>query len=301
MDKVYGLILTAVILTGMTFAQTSAETQASGSASQNTSLQAGRSGAQAQSQTGAQATAQSGLSSRTGNASTETAASNQSASSASFRTTLEKPVDARKCKPGDEVIAKSMENVTSDGQVIIPKGSRIVGHVTQVQASSKGQSASEVGIAFDRAVLKSGREVPMTASIQAIAAGQQIASTDMMGDTMEDGTRAGGGAIASGRGAVGGTGGLVGGTTRAVGTSGGSLVNTAGSVTGGTRGTLNGAGAALNSNGQLMSSSHGVAGLKGLSLDSATAGKAQGSVIASRMGNVHLDSGTQMILQAAAK
>jgi hypothetical protein len=301
MNRTHLLILTAATLTGTMFAQTSAETQAGASASQGTSVQANRSGAQVQSQTEAQAAAQGALSNKTQNTSAGAAASNQLASGTSFHTTLEKPVDARKCKPGDEVIAKNTENVKSHGQVVIPKGSKIIGHVTQVQAASKGQSASQLGIAFDRAILKSGQEVPMNASIQALAASQQSASADLIGDTVADGAIAGGGAVASGRGAVGGAGGLVGGTTRTVGTTGGSLVNTAGSATGRAGTTLNGAGTALNANGQLLASSQGVAGLKGLSLDSATSTAAQGSVIASKTGNVHLDSGTQMILRAAAR
>jgi hypothetical protein len=301
MRKIHLLILASATLAGMAYAQTTAETQASGSASQSTSVQADRSGAQAQSQTETQATAQSELSSKTGNSSVESETSNQLASGTAFPTTLEKPVDARKCKPGDEVIAKNTENVRSNGQVIIPKGSKIVGHVTQVQAANKAQSASQVGIAFDHAILKNGQKIPMNASIQALAASQQAASADTMGDSMADGAMVSGGAVASGRGAVGGAGGLVGGTTRAVGTTGGSLVNTSQSVGGRAGSALNAPGAALNSHGQLISTSHGVVGLNHLSLDSGTASGAQGSVIASRNGNVHLDSGTQMILQTTAK
>lgn len=301
MDRIHCLILAAAALMGTAFAQTSAQTQAGVSASQSSSVQASRSGAQAESQGSAQANSRSVLSSKAGKSSAGAAASNQLASGTSFHTTLEKPVDARKCKPGDQVVARSTENVKSNGRVIIPKGSRIVGHVTQVQAASKGQSSSQVGIAFDRAILKGGREVPMSASIQALALSQQSASADMMGDTMDDGAMVGGGAVATGRGAVGGAGGLVGGATRAVGTTGGSLVNTAGGVAGGAGGTLNGTGGALNASGQLMSSSRGVVGMKGLSLDSATSGAAQASTITSSTGNLHLDSGTQMILRANAR
>ncbi len=295
------LILTAVTLTGMTFAQTSAETQTSTSVSQSTSAQVDRSGAQAQSQTSAQAASQSALSSKAGNYSASAAASNQLASGTSFHSTLEKPVDTRKCKPGDQVIAKNTENVKSNGKVIIPKGSKIMGHVTQVQTASKGQSTSQLGIAFDHALLKSGQEVPMTASIQALAASQQTASAAMVGDGMDDGSlgwrrrsclrprRCGRSRWPGRRHHTGG------------GRHGGSLVNTAASVGGGAGGTLRGAGAGLNASGQLMSSSHGVVGLKGLSLDSATAAAAQGSVVTSRTGNVHLDSGTQMILRMEPK
>ncbi len=298
MNRVCVSILAATTLSGMTFAQSSTETRTGVSASQSTSVQSDRSGVQEQSQTRVQSSTQSALS---GSAGKSTAgASNQLAEGTSFHTTLEKPVDARKCKPGDEVVAKNTENVKSNGQVIIPKGSKLVGHVTQVQAASKGQSSSQVGIAFDRVVLKNGSEVPMTASIQALAAAQGATSADLMGDTLQDGAMAGGGAVASGRGVTGG-GGLVGGTTRAVGATGGGLVNTSANVASGAGARLNGSGAVLNGKGQLISSSRGVVGLNGLSLNSATAGAMEGSVITSQAGNVHLDSGTQMILQATAK
>ena len=169
MNRVHLSILTAAILTGMSFAQTSAETQTSSSVSQNSSVQADRSGTQVQSQTGAQAATQNAVSGKSGNQSTQTAASNQLAEGSTVHATLVKPVDARKNKPGDEVVAKTTENMKANGETVIPKGSKIVGHVTEAKARTAGQSQSTMGIAFDHAVLKDGRQVPMTASIQAIS------------------------------------------------------------------------------------------------------------------------------------
>jgi hypothetical protein len=58
----------------------------------------------------------------------------------------------------------------------------------------------------------------------------------------------------------------------------------------------------LNTAGQLTSNSRGVFGLNGLNLSSAASNGTQGSIITSAGKNVHLDSGTQMLLvsQAAA-
>ena len=298
MSKLCCSIITMALLTGTVVAQTSVGAQASGSASQDTSVQANRSGARVQSQAAGQASTQTGASSHLGKSSTQAASSSQLATGTTMHATLEKPIDARKAKPGDQVVARTTSNVKSNGKVIIPKGSRVVGHVTQAQAKSKGQSASQVGIAFDRAVLKNGQQVPLNASIQALAASQQNASADMMSDTMDDGAMVGGGAVASGGSALGGT---LGGATRAVGSTGGVLVNTAGSATGGLGSTVGNSTAGLNAAGQLTSASHGVVGLNGLSLDSANSALAQGSVITSKAGNVHLDSGTQMILQVVGK
>ncbi len=116
-----------------------------------------------------------------------------------------------------------------------------------------------------------------------------------------------------GSGRVGG-GGALGGVTSTAGTTAGTVTNTAanaGNVTGGALnstvhsaantaaagpGTVGG----LNATGQLMSNSRGVFGMQGVNLSSATAGAAQGSVITSAGKNLHLDSGTQMLLVTQA-
>ena len=61
---------------------------------------------------------------------------------------------------------------------------------------------------------------------------------------------------------------------------------------GATRGSLGG----LNAAGQLTSNSQGVFGLNGVNLSSAVASNTQGSLITSTSKNVHLDSGTQLLL-----
>src|SRR5207244_6616844 len=134
---------------------------------------------------------------------------------------LTKPVDARKNKVGDEVIAKTTHDVKSNGQVVVPKGSKLVGHLTEVKAHGKDQANSELGIAFDRAVLKNGTEMPLALSIQAIgrAQGEAAAENDTMADA---GMMGSSGARASGGG----------GRVRGVGSTAGGVVNTAGSAAG---------------------------------------------------------------------
>jgi hypothetical protein len=82
---------------------------------------------------------------------------------------LDKWVDARKSKVGDEVVAQTTEPVEEDGQVIIPKGSKIVGRVTEAKSRTYEDPNSVLGIAFDHAVLKKGGELPLRVMIQAIA------------------------------------------------------------------------------------------------------------------------------------
>jgi hypothetical protein len=78
-----------------------------------------------------------------------------------------------------------------------------------------------------------------------------------------------------------------------VGSTTGSLVNTAGSVGGAAASTAAGAGAGASSS--LNSNSRGVVELRGLNLAS-SASSSNSGMFTSQHSNVHLDSGTQMIL-----
>src|SRR6266849_4879299 len=140
--------------------------------------------AAAQSQTGAQAGAQSSgqasveagktQAQASGSTSASTSASAQNgqanaslASGTAFNVALSSPVDSKKCKPGDAVDAHTTEAVKSEGKTVIPKGAKLVGHVTQASARAKGESESALGIVFDKAILKNGQEIPLSAGIQA--------------------------------------------------------------------------------------------------------------------------------------
>jgi hypothetical protein len=83
---------------------------------------------------------------------------------------LTKTIDAKKVKVGDPVMAKvTMDLKTNSGEVIVPKDTKVTGHVTEAQARTKDQQESQVGIAFDHATLKSG-DVNLPMSIQAVIA-----------------------------------------------------------------------------------------------------------------------------------
>src|ERR1700722_14352987 len=83
---------------------------------------------------------------------------------------LIRTIDAKKAKPGDEVVARvTMDLKTTSGEVVVPKDTKVVGHVTEAQARNKEQKESQIAIAFDRAVLK-GADVSLPMSIQAVIA-----------------------------------------------------------------------------------------------------------------------------------
>lgn len=231
------------------------------------------------------------------------------ASGTTFDTRLSKPVDAKKAKAGDAVEARTTAAVKTGKRTVLPKGTRVVGHVTKASVRAKGESESTLAIAFDQAILKDGTEVPLNVGIQALASSESAVSAS--GDDFDSMpvASAGAGASGSARGALGGAGATAGGVASGAGGATGSVVNTAGgamntatsataNVAGATRETTGG----LNAAGQLTSNSRGVFGLNGLNLNSSVANSTQGSVITSPNKNIHLASGTQMLLvtQAAA-
>lgn len=274
-------------------------------------------GAQAGTQSSGQASVEAGKTQASTNTSTSASASTQNGqtnaaltNSTSFNATLSKPIDSKKCKPGDTVTAQTAEAAKSEGKTVIPKGARLVGHVTQASARANGEAQSSLGIVFDKAILKNGQEIPLNVAIQALASAQSSASlggADM--DTMGSmsGSAAGSG-MSSGRGGLGGVtsaaGGAVGTVTNTAASVGGaasgtvnSTTNAAGSVAGTSKGAVGG----LNAAGQLTSNSQGVFGLSDLNLSAAASNATQGTVITSSGKNVHLDSGTRMLLVSQAQ
>src|SRR3982074_2595331 len=97
---------------------------------------------------------------------------------------LENTLDARHAKTGDRVVMKTTQAVKQDGQVVVPKGSRLIGHVTDVPQRTKSDNQSVISIPFDL-LQKGAMDVPITAAIvsitQAQARTQSSASDDMFG------------------------------------------------------------------------------------------------------------------------
>jgi trimeric autotransporter adhesin len=286
------VILGSMLVMSASGAHAQGGAQASSSAAGSTSVQADKSGATASSSTSSSTSAKAGEGSA--------ALSSGTAMNAS----LSQPVDARKNKPGDQVTAKTTEATKSEGKVMIPRGAKLIGHVTECKQRSKEEKESALGIVFDRAVLKNGEEIPLNVTIRALAAAQTAASSSAGGDDLS----AGGGAMGSARSSGGGA---LGGVRSTAGTAAGAVTNTAGNAGGVAGGavnsTVNAAGATrgavggLNAAGQLTSNSQGVFGLEGLNLTSAASNSTQGSLITSTSKNVHLDSGTQLLLVSQAQ
>ena len=85
---------------------------------------------------------------------------------------LTSSLDSKKVKTADAVNARAESDLKSaDGRIILPKGTKIIGHVTQASARNAGQPDSSLGLVFDKAVLKSGQEILLNAAgVQAVGA-----------------------------------------------------------------------------------------------------------------------------------
>jgi hypothetical protein len=177
---------------------------------------------------------------------------------------LTKSIDTKKVKTGDEVTAKLTQDV-KDGNLVIHKGSKLVGHVTDAQIKTKENAQSKLGIIFDKAILKGGQEVAFKGVILSLAAPAEPAPSSLGGGNMD---RNVGGGPSIGPVAMGSA------TRPAPAPSaGGAIHNPADDAANNpANGTANG-----NSN--------------------AVASKVQASVITAPDHNIKLDSGTQMVLQ----
>jgi hypothetical protein len=206
---------------------------------------------------------------------------------------LAKSIDSRKLKVGDQVAAKVRQDVRSDGRVVIRRGSRLVGHVTEVKSRAKGDAQTSLGIMFDHAVVKGGQDVPLHAVIQAIAPPERVAASDDMGmSSQSQATMGPEGAQPSS--------GPLNGAPRAVSNAPAAAANTVGNVgraAGNTAGQV--AGAAANTN--VNAGTTGVVGLPGLQLDTQASTATSGSVITSSGKDVRLDSGTQLMLRVVTE
>ena len=196
---------------------------------------------------------------------------------------LTKSVNAKKAKTGDKVEVKVTQDLkASNGEIVLPKDTKVVGRVTEAQARNKEQKESQVGIAFDHAVMKSGGDLPMPMSIQAIIAPPSANANDNAAYPQS----ADQSASAPGAGGMRGNGG-----GRSTGMGAGAPAQVPSSSTPGAEGTTSGHAAQ-----PITGNTQGVVGISNLKLSTST-DTAQGSVVSSEKNNVKLESGTLMLLR----
>ena len=204
---------------------------------------------------------------------------------------LAKGVDAKKAKVGQPVIAKSLADLrNTNGDLVLPRGAKLLGHVTEVKPATKQEPQSSLGIIFDKVESKHGKqsqEIGMRAAIQALAKPQP---SPMMQEEAPGpsggpgGPSGGGGTMGAGRpgmgpGGAGGQG------------PGGASPGQSGEMGGPPMGQQGRGGAP-----PITANSHGVIGIPNLTLNPQPS-PTEGSILTSSRGNVKLDSGTLMVLR----
>jgi len=265
---------------------------------------------------------------------TEANASGSAADAAEMRPVngeLEGKLDSKNARVGEPVVLKTTEKTKTADGMVIPKGSRLMGHVTEVQAHEKGHEQSSMGLQFDRVELKNGQSYAIHSMIESVRPSEAAMEASSManedafaggpgGGAMGGGEMAGGGhAMAGGHGGGllggGGGGGLAGGAAATTGRIGSGVSSGLDSTAGG---TVNGVGRGLNATGNIAGNAAGDAGrgvygatsgvgslgmhatgIPGVMLNSSAMGGASGMFTAAKR-NIHFDSGTQMVVGVAA-
>ena len=154
------------------------------------------------------------------------------ASGTSLNAELQKTIDVNRSKVGDTVILKTTQSVKQDGEIVIPKGTNLVGRVTDVQRRTKDNALSRIGIVFDSLQGKQ-LSMPLTATIVSIT---NAGARSQVDDSLMADSSAGSRTTASTT--SGGSGGLLGGVTGTLGSVVNTTTQTVGTVTNTAAGTV---------------------------------------------------------------
>jgi hypothetical protein len=78
-------------------------------------------------------------------------------------------LDSGTCKPGDRVEAEITQNVSQNHAVVLRTGTRVIGHVVALDASSTHTPETRIAISFNSILKKDGESAQISFVIQAIA------------------------------------------------------------------------------------------------------------------------------------
>lgn len=234
---------------------------------------------------------------------------------------LTRNLDSKHAKVGDPVEAKTTSKALLADGTKLPKGTKLIGHVTQVSRRTKAHKTSQLAFAFDHALLRNGRQVPIHAVLRSLSAPAPMMDADgaFGGDAgvsapMMSAGGGGGGLLRGGGGLVGGGSALAGGALRSGGNVAGgaahSLRTTTAGASAATSGETNamshagnrslggtlGAGTGTSAQGQLIP----VGNMKGVSFSSAS-DSSSSATFQGQGRNVDLSSGSTMSLAVSAQ
>lgn len=210
--------------------------------------------------------------------------------------TLESALDAQTAQPGDEVTARVTKDVKQDGQVVIHKGDRLLGHITAVEAGGAAGATSQLAVSFDRLLQGEARSELHTVVTAVFSTPSEDRARQEERMTREDPMMAPAPRRASSRPSS-GSGGLLGGAGSTVNSTVGATTSTAGGVAGG-------AGVASRSavgsaTGAMLSTP-----VRAVRVESGAQAEHQsslGSMFSTGEGQLRLESGTRLRFEVAAR
>ena len=85
---------------------------------------------------------------------------------------LTKSLESKSATAGQELTLRTISDVVANGAVVIPRGSKLVGHLSEVATKGRDEPQSVLAIVIDKAVTTGGLEIPLQAIIAAIVAPQ---------------------------------------------------------------------------------------------------------------------------------
>jgi hypothetical protein len=205
---------------------------------------------------------------------------------------LQNTIDAHKARVGDQVILKTTQAIKSEGRTVVNKGSRLVGHITEVAQLTKGKGESRIGILFDR--LEQGTlQVPITATITSIinvrasaANNQDLFASDVStSGSASSSSGARSSSAGSSAGLLGGVGGVVNSTPSTVGSAVEGTTSAGGSTVNSTTGVVGNTAAGVGQS------------LGGIQISQSSNASVEGSSVLSLQGqNLRLEKGTNFNL-----
>lgn len=85
-----------------------------------------------------------------------------------FPVKVNKTLDSSKLKEGDTVELETTGAFKLPEGTLVPKGSKVIGHVTTAKSRSKGDAESQLSIAFDKLNITNGKGFSLKGTIQAV-------------------------------------------------------------------------------------------------------------------------------------
>jgi hypothetical protein len=82
-----------------------------------------------------------------------------------FKLDLHTSVNSRTAKPGDRILTTLIDPVYVEDQQVLPKGVRVDGHISEVQAARRRGRGGDLSIAFDTVEMPNGQKIAILGSL----------------------------------------------------------------------------------------------------------------------------------------